>query len=373
MSNWISRILLVASSDLPDRAIKQFLSLEHIDTILARSKNKTTVKFKSQGCPVELIVVPASRFVQCLYETSATKAYLTAFQDHATAEGRLDASVRYTTEKDLFRTVHLAFIPPEMREDPESIRYAKNNNFDFLVQETDYKGVLHCHSQASDGKESISDLIAYAHARKHQYIGITDHSRSSVQANGLTEERLIEQIQMIHGFKKSLPVDFNLFSAIECDVLKDGSLDYDHYILEQLDYVIISVHSAFSLSKEEMTRRLIRAIENPLSRILAHPTGRLLLKRQPYDIDLDKIIDAAAANNVAIEFNCHPYRLDMDWYHWKRAKEKGVFCSLNPDVHQLSHFDSIAPGIRFCRKGWLAAEDIINCWSAEKLRDFFKH
>ena len=170
----------------------------------------------------------------------------------------------------------------------------------------------------------------------------------------------------------SIPPEFSLFCGIECDILVNGELDLADEILEKLDYVIVSIHSGFSRTREEMTKRIIKAIEHPTTRILAHPTGRLLLKREGYDIDLDSIIDAAKSNEVAIEFNCNPMRLDMDWKFWRKAKKMGVRCSLNPDAHSADQFEFIEDGIGFCRKGWLESKDIINCWPADEVREFFR-
>jgi len=205
----------------------------------------------------------------------------------------------------------------------------------------------------------------------HAYLGITDHSQSSFQADGLDPERLLKQVAEVRALDEEFGDDFTLFAAVECDIRSDGALDYEEDVLAELDYLIVSLHSGFVDDREKMTRRAIKAIEHPRSRIFAHPTGRLLLKREPYPIDLGKVIDAAAANDVAIEFNCHPMRLDMDWTWWQRARDAGVHCSLNPDAHSLPMFDYVDLGVGFARKGWLRADDIINCWDTQRLRDFF--
>ena len=202
------------------------------------------------------------------------------------------------------------------------------------------------------------------------FLGITDHSKSSFQANGLSEDRLLKQMELIRLIRKDYGNSFRLYCGIECDISIDGRLDYTDTVLEQLDYIIISIHSGFTRSKSEMTKRVIKAIEHPASRIFAHPSGRLLLKREAYEIDLDMVIDAAPKNNVAIELNCNPARMDMEWQMWKKAIKKGVVCSLNPDAHRTEHFNFIEQGIDYARKGWLESKDIINCWPQDKLEEF---
>jgi DNA polymerase (family 10) len=272
----------------------------------------------------------------------------------------------------MYRHLGLNYIPVELRENMGEIEAAESADFADLVLPGDYRGVLHCHSTASDGNNSIEALVEHAHGLGHEYLGITDHSRSSFQANGLSDERLAAQIDRICELRKSVPDGFTLLSSIECDIHTDGTLDYDDALLDRLDYVIVSVHNAFSRPRDEQTARVIKAIEHPASRILAHPTGRLLLRRDEYEIDLEKVIDAAIANGVAIELNCQPMRMDMDWRLWRRARDKGLVCSINPDAHKLVHFDLIDTGMHFCRKGWLTADDILNCWDIERVRAFFR-
>lgn len=199
-------------------------------------------------------------------------------------------------------------------------------------------------------------------AREHglQYLGIADHSKASFQANGLDEERLLNQAKEIKSFNADSD-DFTLLVGTEVDILKDGSLDFSDEILGQLDYCVASVHNAFTLDEETMTKRLIRAMENEHVTMLGHLTGRLLLKRDPYQVNIEKVIDCAAETRTVIELNCNPWRLDMDWRWWHKARDKGVLCSINPDAHATEQLQFLAYGVRLARKGWLRRQDVVNC------------
>jgi DNA polymerase (family 10) len=209
-------------------------------------------------------------------------------------------------------------------------------------------------------------MAAAAQALGLQYLGIADHSRSSIQAHGLDGARLRAQVEAIRklngGFK-----NFRLFAGVECDILRNGSLDFDDETLAGLDYVVASVHSAFNLSEAEMTRRIIRAISNPYITMLAHPTGRLLLKREPYVVDIPALLDAAAETGTWIEINAAPKRLDLDWRWWQLAKEKGVRCVINPDAHRTERLQELRFGVGVARKGWLTKSDVVNCLPLEKI------
>jgi DNA polymerase (family 10) len=202
-----------------------------------------------------------------------------------------------------------------------------------------------------------------------QYLGIADHSKASFQANGLSEERLREQITAIHEMNRQWKGDFRIFTGSEVDILKDGSLDFPDDLLAELDYTVASVHNVFTLSEADQTKRIIRAIENPHVTMLGHLTGRLLLKRESYAVNVPAIIDACAATGTIIELNASPWRLDMDWRWWRMAKEKGVKCSINPDAHSTAGLQDLWFGVRAARKGWLTREDIVNCLPLGKIEE----
>jgi len=200
-----------------------------------------------------------------------------------------------------------------------------------------------------------------------QYLGISDHSKSQFQANGLYPDRLLKQIDEIHALNKNWD-DFQLFTGTEVDILKDGTLDFEDDLLAKLDYTVASVHGSFQLSEKEMTARIIRAMENPYVTMIGHLTGRLLLARDGYSVNVDKILDCAIRTGTIIELNCNPRRLDMDWRHWQRARDKGLMTSINPDAHSTKQLQYLAFGVRLARKGWLRREDVLNCMSLEEVK-----
>jgi DNA polymerase (family 10) len=274
-------------------------------------------------------------------------------------------------ETELYRALGLDFIPPELRENCGEFEAAENGKLPRLIELENLRGTFHCHTTASDGHNSLEEMVAAAQELGLEYIGIADHSRSSVQAHGLDAARLNVQRAQIRKLQSTLS-DIHVFSGIECDVLRDGSLDFDDEILAQLDFVVASVHSTFNLSEVDMTKRVIRAISNPFVTMLAHPTGRLLLKREGYAIDIPAVIEAAAETSTWIELNAAPKRLDLDWRWWPLAKSKGVRCVINPDAHRVSRLQDLWFGIGAARKGWLTKEDVTNCLPLVKIQSALK-
>jgi DNA polymerase (family 10) len=235
------------------------------------------------------------------------------------------------------------------------------------------RGTFHNHTTASDGQNSLREMAEAAIDLGFQYLGIADHSKSSFQANGLNESRLRSQIAEIAALNseyKAQGQNFRLIAGNEVDILKDGSLDFDDEILDELDYVVASVHNAMTLSESDMTDRIIRAVQNPHVTMLGHLTGRLLLKREPYAVDVAAVIEACAETRTIIELNCSPWRLDMDWRWWKFAKEKGVKCSINPDAHRASSLEYLWFGARIARKGWLTRRDVVNTLTRHEIEAF---
>jgi DNA polymerase (family 10) len=269
-------------------------------------------------------------------------------------------------EEELYRALDLDYIPPELRENCGEFEAAAAGKLPRLIEAENLRGTFHCHTTASDGRNSLEEMAAAAQELGLQYLGIADHSRSSIQARGLDAARLRVQVAMIRKLNEEFG-NFRLFAGIECDILRDGSLDFPDDVLAELDYVIASVHSAFTLPEAEMTRRIIRALQNPHVTMLAHPTGRLLLKRDPYAVDIPAIIEAAAATGTWIEINAAPKRLDLDWRWWPLAKEKGVKCVINPDAHGIERLQELWFGVGVARKGWLAKEDVMNCLPLGKI------
>ena len=269
-------------------------------------------------------------------------------------------------EADLYRALDLDFIPPELRENCGDFEAAEKHSLPKLIENKDLRGTFHCHTVASDGHNTLEEMAEAAQALGLQYLGIAEHSRSSIQAHGVDEAKLRAQIATIRKLNKKFK-NFRLFAGVECDILRDGSLDFADEVLSELDYAVASIHSVFNLSEADMTKRIICAMENPFITILGHPTGRLLLKREPYQVDLAAIIDAAARTGTWIEINAAPKRLDLDWRWWPRAKQKGVKCVINPDAHRVERLQDLWFGVGVARKGWLTKEDVMNCLPPAKI------
>ena len=269
-------------------------------------------------------------------------------------------------EAELYRALDLDYIEPELRENCGEFDAAENGKLPRLIELANLRGTFHCHTTASDGHNTLEEMADAAQELGLQYLGIADHSRSSVQARGLDLDRLQEQMSAIKKLNKKFD-GFRIFAGIECDILRDGTLDFEDEVLAQLDFVVASIHSVFTLSEAQMTERVIRAMQNRYVTMLAHPTGRLLLKRDPYAIDIPAIIDAAAETGTWIEINAAPKRLDLDWRWWPLAKEKGVKCVINPDAHRVERLQELRFGIGVARKGWLTKADVMNCLPLGKI------
>jgi DNA polymerase (family 10) len=269
-------------------------------------------------------------------------------------------------EADLYRAVDLDFIPPELRENWGEFEAAEKHAIPKLIEKENLRGTFHCHTLASDGHNSLEEMAEAAQALGLEYLGIADHSRSQIQAHGLDGKKLLAQVGEIRKLNNKFD-GFRILAGVECDILRDGSLDFPDEILSQLDFVVASVHSVLGLSEAEMTRRVIRAMENPFVTMLAHSTGRLLLKREPYQINIPDILDAAARTGTWIELNAAPKRLDLDWRWWPMAKERGVKCVINPDAHRTERLQDLWFGIGIARKGWLTKTDVMNCLPLGKI------
>jgi DNA polymerase (family 10) len=263
-------------------------------------------------------------------------------------------------ERDLYRALGLDYVEPELREDRGEFAAAEKHTLPDLIETENLRGTFHNHTTASDGRCTLAEMADAAQELGLQYLGIADHSKASFQAHGLDADRLLAQVAEIREMNKTFGGHFKIFAGSEVDILKDGTLDFPDEVLAQLDYCVVSVHNVFNLTEAEMTRRIIRAIENPYVTMLGHLTGRLLLSREGYAVDHAAIIEAAAATGTIIELNANPRRLDMDWRWWPLAKEKGVKCAINPDAHSTSHLQFLHFGIGTARKGWLTRADVVN-------------
>ncbi|MEO6883085.1 MAG: PHP domain-containing protein [Bacteroidia bacterium] len=278
-------------------------------------------------------------------------------------------SKNYFSEEEIYASLKMQYIEPELREGTNEIQLARENKIPKLIELKDLKGIIHNHTTYSDGTNTLREMAEYAKELGYEYLTICDHSKSAVYANGLQYERVLAQFQEIDKLNKEL-FPFKIFKGIESDILNDGSLDYDEKILEQFDIIVASVHSNLKMDEEKATQRLLKAIENPYTTILGHPTGRLLLSRPGYPLQMEKMIDACAENNVIMELNSHPYRLDIDWRWISYCIEKGVKISINPDAHYKGGYHDMIYGIGTARKGMLTKE---NCFNALSLSEMEKY
>jgi DNA polymerase (family X) len=275
-----------------------------------------------------------------------------------------DALVPITDEATLYAHAGLAFVPPELREGRGEFEIAARGRMPALIEPSDIRGVLHCHSTWSDGKATIGEMADAARERGWSYIGITDHSQAAFYASGLSRDRVLEQHDEIDALNAQR-TDVRILKGVECDILADGTLDYGDALLDRFDFVVGSVHSRFAMDRATMTERVLRALDDPRLTILGHPTGRLLLSREPYAMDVDAVIEKAAEVGVAIELNADPHRLDLDWRYLPLARERGVPIEIGPDAHSPRGLDHMTIGVGIARKGGLAPDDVLNTRSVD--------
>ncbi len=298
---------------------------------------------------------------------------LTGNENHVNEVLKLAGNGPFTTEEEIYAKAGLDFIVPELREGLDEITLAKNHQLPHLILDSDLKGSLHNHTDWSDGVNTLEEMALYCKDNlKLGYLGVCDHSKSAFYAKGLTEERVYAQQLKIDELNVKL-APFKIFKGIESDILNDGSLDYSDDVLKTFDFVVASVHSNLRMDEEKATARLIKAIENPYTTILGHPTGRLLLSRKGYEIDYKKVIDACAANHVVIEINANPLRLDLDWRWHRYALNKGVLLSINPDAHRKDGFNDMRFGVLVGRKGGLTAQKCLNSFSLSEISAYFNN
>lgn len=279
------------------------------------------------------------------------------------------------SEEEIYRSINLPYIEPELREGTFEIEKAKNNALPKLIELSDLKGILHNHSTYSDGLNTLEEMAVYCKELGYQYLGICDHSKAAFYANGMKEETILKQHAEIENLNRKLGADgsFRIFKGIESDILNDGSLDYGNEVLASFDFIVASVHSNLKMSEEKAMGRLIKAIENPYTTILGHPTGRLLLMREGYPVDHRMMIDACAANGVVIEINAHPYRLDLDWRWIDHALNKGVKLSINSDAHERAGYHDMYYGVCVARKGGLYKEMCLNAMTLAEITTYFSN
>ena len=368
---------LIASSNKPKEVMKAFISAPNVEKVIAHGETKSSVILIG-GIPCDLRVVPPEVWPTALAHFTGSKEHNIALRQRAIdrglhlsewglLKGKSKTPLKLKDEKDLHKALGLAFIPPELREDSGEIAAAEKDELPDLLTRDQIRGCLHNHTLASDGQDTLAAMAQAATELGLEWLGIADHSKSSFQANGLDVKRLEKQIEEIQSLNLK-KTKCTLLSGTECDILKGGKLDFPDSLLKELDYVVASVHSGFTSDEKEMTDRILRAIENPHVTCLGHLTGRLLLEREAYPVNIPKILDAAAANGTWIELNANPWRLDLDWRWWHKARDLGILCCINPDAHKTSHLRFLDFGVTLARKGWLRAQDVVNTRTLAQLR-----
>ncbi|MCX2738672.1 DNA polymerase/3'-5' exonuclease PolX [Pontibacter anaerobius] len=323
------------------------------------------------GMPVEVRLVPTERFANEMLLHSSAPEHLAQYFTSSTNLLTVVREQGYTSEADIYKSAGMAYIEPELREGTNELELALQNKLPKLLELSDLKGILHNHSTYSDGAHTLEQMATHCREMGYEYLGISDHSKTASYAGGLREGDVLRQQKEIDELNKKL-APFRIFKGIESDILGDGSLDYDADILKTFDFIVASIHSSLNMDEKKATTRLITAIENPYTTMLGHPTGRLLLRREGYPINHKMVIDACAANNVIIEINSNPWRLDLDWRHVQYALEKGVMLSINPDAHHTSGYDDMKYGVLVGRKGGLTKEMTFNAKPLEEVEKYFK-
>jgi DNA polymerase (family X) len=373
---------IVAAAEAADaaEALEAFTRLPPVATVVARGENRCSVRLGSR-LQADLIVVQPAQFGAALLHFTGSKEFNQALRGRAKAKGLklseyglFDVSdggerlVRADDEAGVLAELGVPWIPPELREGPGDLELALQDAGGApprLVELADVRGVLHVHSTWSDGRDALEDMVLAAQERGFEYVGISDHSQTASYANGMTVERVLQQREELDRIQSRVRI--RILKGIESDILGDGSLDYPPEILDGFDFVIASVHSQFRMPKDEMTRRLVAAVSQPRTRILGHPTGRLLLSREGYTFDLDAVLAACRAHGTAIEINAWPNRLDLDWRDARRLPEAGVLACLNPDAHRTTELDFVRYGVEMARKARLGPEHVLNTRPAEAI------
>lgn len=376
----IKDIDLVASTDDHIKVMDFFTSLKEAEEIIAKGDTKSSIRLKS-GINVDIRTVSDEQFPYALHHFTGSKEHNTAMRTMAKKDNikmneyglfQNEKLIKCYSEEDIFNFFSMDYIPPELRENFGEIEAAKNGSLPKLIEEKDIRGIFHIHTNFSDGNMSIKQACDELIKMGFEYAGISEHSKTAQYAGGLKEDRIESYFEEIDKLNQQYG-NFKIFKGIESDILLDGSLDYPDEILAKFDFVIVAIHSSFNLNEEQMTNRIIKAIENKYTTLVAHPTGRLLLARDPYKVDIIRIINAAAENNVDLELNASPFRLDLDWRVCKYAKEKGVKIFINPDAHNIENLSEYKFGVNIARKGWLEKEDVINTLPVKELEKYLKN
>ena len=359
-------IVLVADKS-PAEVFKRLSQLPGVHEFAGQDERRVTLRFAG-GASAQIVVAAAVNAGAVLVQATGSEAHLRELADHAAGAGfafngaalwRGSEFVATPDEETLYERLGLSYIPPELREGRGEIAAAAARALPRLLERGDMQGFLHCHTTYSDGSNSVMEIAQACQAAGYRYVGITDHSQAAAYAGGLQAGDLARQADEIDEANATLQ-GIRVLKGVEADILQDGRIDFDESVLAQLDFVIASVHSRFNMSEREMTARMLTAMDNPHLTIVGHPTGRLLLSRDPYGLDLDAVIEKAAATGVALEVNADPHRLDLDWRVLRKIRDRGVAISIGADAHSAAGLANVEFGIGMARKGWLGATDVVN-------------
>lgn len=372
----IRDIDILVTSKYPKEVMKTFIHLPHVKEVLMHGPTKSSI-VTHENIQVDLRVVEKDSYGAALAYFTGSKAHNIRIREMAMKRGLKineygifresdNRKIGGEDEEDVYRVLGLPYIPPELREDHGEIEAAMEGKLPELIDVKDIKGDLHVHSKWSDGSYNFQQLIDAAKKKGYSYIAITDHSKGLGVAKGLTGQRLLEQKREIQKINEGLR-DFRIVHGVEVDIRSDGSLDIDDETLKELDIVVASIHSGFKQPKKQLTYRLVSAMKNPYVSIIAHPTGRLIGERDPYEVDMDEILEVAKKTYTALEINAYPLRLDLNDTYAKRAKEMGISLVISTDTHLLTHYDYMDYGIHVARRGWLTKRDVLNTLDVKEL------
>jgi DNA polymerase (family 10) len=377
MRDTIGDIDILVTSSEPQEVMATFVGLPVVDHVLERGATKSSIISRS-GAQMDVRVVDPESFGAALQYFTGSKEHNVRLRELAVRRGlrlseygvfdvKTDRRIAGATEEEVYGALGLPLIPPEMREDCGEIAAAQRGALPHLVAVEDIKGDLHVHTKRTDGHHTIEEMAETARGAGYSYIAICDHSRSVGMAGGLFAEDLLSHAKDIRAASKRIK-GITILAGTECDIRRDGSLDYPDEVLAQLDFVIAAVHSGFKMDADTMTSRIIKAMHNPYVDALAHPTGRIIGKRDPYEVDIERLLAAAAELGVAMEINAYPDRLDLRDVHARRAKEMGIKVVINTDAHDCDHLRLITYGVATARRGWLEPEDVLNALPLKDLR-----
>jgi DNA polymerase (family X) len=362
--------------------IELLLRFPGLMDVIAQGENKVSFRHRN-GMQVDVRLLPPESFGAAMQYFTGSKAHNVALRQRALKMGFTlneyalatledEKPVAGATEEEIYSKLKLDFIPPELRENLGEIEAAAGHTLPMLIELSNIRGDVHMHTVETDGRNTIEEMAEAARERGYEYMAITDHSKNLAFANGLTDERALEHIARIRAVEKKMK-GIRIFAGVEVDILGDGSLDLSDSVLEQMDIVIASVHSQFNQDRATMTDRLLKAIANPNTSLIGHPTGRQLLRRDAYQFDFDAVLKAAAKDKVAMELNSYPERLDLNDVHLRMAKQHGVKIVINTDSHHTSHMEKLRYGITQARRAWLTKDDVLNTLPLQKFAKAMKH